>query len=166
MARIRHPRATDAVARAPPGSVTVPIGRGSYDSAELDEDGYVDVADEHADDVMEAWADAYDVEYTDDGELVTTSGDGAADADAASDSEAEAVDVDTDTEEAADETDVDEWADWNEEDWLSMNYQDRVEDVREGRVDDYLDEIADVERSTSVEAAVEERQAEREDTTE
>ncbi|MDS0258572.1 hypothetical protein NDI56_03995 [Haloarcula sp. S1CR25-12] len=56
--------------------------------------------------------------------------------------------------------DVDEWADWSEDSWLELNYQQRAEDVREGRVDGHLDDIADVETSDTVVKAVNDRRGE------
>ena len=61
---------------------------------------------------------------------------------------------------AADAPDVEKWEDWNEEDWMDLGYQQRAEDVREGRVDDHLDAIEDVETSDNVTEAVDERRAE------
>jgi len=55
---------------------------------------------------------------------------------------------------------VEKWADWNEDDWLDLGYKQRVEDVREGRVDRHLEDIADIETSDTVEDAVDERLAE------
>jgi hypothetical protein len=59
--------------------------------------------------------------------------------------------------------DVDEWEDWGESDWLELGYTQRADDVREGRVDDYLDEIDAVETSDTVIEAVEDRRSELED---
>lgn len=56
--------------------------------------------------------------------------------------------------------DPDEWHDWNEDSWLELGYQQRAEDVREGRVDDDLDAIEDAETSDTVIEAVEERREE------
>lgn len=64
------------------------------------------------------------------------------------------------SEEAANEAVIETWESWNEEDWLDLDYQQRAEDVREGRVDDHLHEIADVETSQTVEDAVSDRLAE------
>ena len=60
----------------------------------------------------------------------------------------------------ADAEDVDEWEAWNEDDWLDLDYQQRADDVREGRVDDYLGQIEASETSETVEEAVAERRAE------
>lgn len=74
------------------------------------------------------------------------------DEDDADESETEAEETESD--------DVDEWAAWNEDDWLDLDYQQRATDVREGRVDDYLGQIEACETSETVEEAVEERRAE------
>lgn len=55
--------------------------------------------------------------------------------------------------------DVDEWHDWNEDDWLELDYQQRADDVRTGRVDDHLGDIRDVETSETVKGAVEARRS-------
>jgi len=47
--------------------------------------------------------------------------------------------------------------------WLDNDYQDRAAAVREGGLDDHLDEIADAETSDTVIEAVDERRAELED---
>lgn len=44
--------------------------------------------------------------------------------------------------------------------WLDNDYENRAEAVREGGVDDYLDEIEDAETSQTVIDAVEERRSE------
>lgn len=59
--------------------------------------------------------------------------------------------------------DVDEWEDWNEDDWLELDYQQRADDVRAGLVDDHLDEIEDAETSTTVVDAVALRKQDLED---
>ncbi len=63
--QVQHPRATPADGRRPPSKVTVP-GHGNI----LVEDGYLDVDDEVAERAMSVLADAYDVEYTADGDVV------------------------------------------------------------------------------------------------
>lgn len=55
---------------------------------------------------------------------------------------------------------VDKWADWSEDGWLDLDYQQRAADVREGRVDEHLDDIADVETSDTVVGAVDDRRDE------
>lgn len=65
--QVQHPRATDADGRPLPSSVTVP-GHGNI---VIDEDGYLATDDEAvATAARRALADAYDVEYTDDGDVV------------------------------------------------------------------------------------------------
>ena len=59
--------------------------------------------------------------------------------------------------------DVDEWDDWSEDSWLELDYQQRADDVREGRVDGHLDDIVDVETSDTVIEAVADRRDELED---
>lgn len=59
--------------------------------------------------------------------------------------------------------DVDSWHNWNEEDWLSLDYPDRAADVEDGLVDEHLDEIEEVETSSTVEDAVDARREELED---
>jgi uncharacterized protein YciU (UPF0263 family) len=67
--------------------------------------------------------------------------------------------ITADTDDAGGAETVDTWADWNEDDWLDMDYTDRVADVRDGKVDDHLDAIEACERSKNVEEAVENRRA-------
>lgn len=74
----------------------------------------------------------------------------------------EAID-DGGADETDDAPDVDEWEDWNEDDWLELDYEQRAEDVQAGRVDDHLEEIVEVETSSTVEDAVEERRDELEE---
>lgn len=100
------------------------------------EDGTITVPDDRADAAMDALAGAYDVEYTDDGTIAG----------------------DSETAEESDET-----VQWNEDDWMDLPYGDRADAVREGRVDDHLDDIADVETSSTVTDAVEERKDELEE---
>jgi hypothetical protein len=71
----------------------------------------------------------------------------------------EAID-DSEAEDTDSAPDVDEWADWNEDDWLDVGYEQRADDVRAGRVDEHLEAIADVETSSTVEGAVEARRNE------
>lgn len=61
---------------------------------------------------------------------------------------------------AAEPPDVDEWQDWNEDDWLDVDFEQRAEDVRTGAVDDHLDDVESVERSNTVLDAVETRRDE------
>lgn len=70
--------------------------------------------------------------------------------------------ADGESEEAADEADGEDdgWVDWNEEDWLELDYKVRESDVLDGRVDDNLDEIEEVETSATVEEAVADRREE------
>lgn len=84
------------------------------------------------------------------------------DSDSDLDSESEVDDgiVRSDSVDEADASDVDSWDDWNEDDWLSLDYQQRAADVREGRVDDHLDDVEAVETSGTVTAAVGDRRAE------
>lgn len=59
--------------------------------------------------------------------------------------------------------DGDEWEDWSENAWLELDYQQRADDVRDGRVDEHLDAIADVETSETVADAVDHRRDELEE---
>ncbi|QRY21748.1 hypothetical protein JT689_01405 (plasmid) [Halobacterium sp. GSL-19] len=52
-----------------------------------------------------------------------------------------------------------EWVDWNADDWLDQDYQQRQADVLAGTVDDHLEAIASAETSQTVIDAVESRQA-------
>lgn len=54
---------------------------------------------------------------------------------------------------------VDEWEDWNEEDWLDAHHMTRASDVASGAVDDHLETIQEIDTSDSVLDAVEERRA-------
>lgn len=49
------------------------------------------------------------------------------------------------------------WGEWSEEEWLDADYEQRADAVLSGGVDPYLGEIEDVETSSTVEEAVEER---------
>lgn len=62
--------------------------------------------------------------------------------------------------ESSDGDAVESWANWNEDDWLDIGYTQRADDVRAGRVDDYLDDIEEVETSQTVTDAVEQRRDE------
>lgn len=66
-------------------------------------------------------------------------------------------DAASDGDEKAAVDDVESWDGWNEEDWLDLDYQQRATDVREGRVDDHLHDIKEVETSETVIDAVDER---------
>lgn len=55
--------------------------------------------------------------------------------------------------------DATEWVDWNADDWLDQDYQQRQADVLAGTVDDHLEAIASAETSQTVIDAVESRQA-------
>lgn len=61
---------------------------------------------------------------------------------------------------AAEPPDVNEWQDWNEDDWLALGYEQRAKDVRNGAVDARLDRIESVDRSNTVLDAVEARRDE------
>lgn len=69
----------------------------------------------------------------------------------------ERIDEESNENPTGDAPDVDEWANWNEDDWMDLDYKQRAEDVQEGRVDEHLEEIAEVETSDTVEEAVDER---------
>jgi len=64
--------------------------------------------------------------------------------------------TESDDEDGDDEA-VDDEAEWSEEAWLAGDYEERAEAVRDGRVDQHLDDIEDVERSETVTEAVEQR---------
>lgn len=158
MARIPHPRTLDRFERGPSSTVAVPVG-GGRSAVRRVERGDVVVEDAYAEATMDALERAYDVEYDrDTGDLVgaepvddTTDG-GDVDDDTTGE---EAGETDTDATESTD--DVEQWADWNADDWLSMGYKFRETDVLEGVVDDHLQEVYDVESSSTVRGAVEER---------
>lgn len=59
--------------------------------------------------------------------------------------------------EAEDESGSEEWADWTEEDWLSNGWASRKSDVNDGLVDNYLEEIIEIETSNQVREAAQER---------
>lgn len=61
------------------------------------------------------------------------------------------------------EPSIDEWHDWNEGDWLELDYEQRADDVQAGRVDEHLDEVIDCDRSTTVTEAANKRRDELED---
>jgi hypothetical protein len=56
--------------------------------------------------------------------------------------------------------DADDWEEWSEDTWLDLDYQQRADDVREGRVDEHLEAIGDVETSDTVIEAVDARRDE------
>jgi len=175
MRRIQHPRATAAFDRDPPSKAAVEIGNGSYRTANVDEDGHVVVPDKYADAVMDGLADQYDVEYDRDaGAVITDDVDAAGGDEPPDDGSDEPTGADTspaataaseDDDDTDGDDDLDAWADWNEDDWLSLGYQDRKADVEAGLVDDHLEAIIDVEsnQSKTVREAAEQRLAELED---
>lgn len=56
--------------------------------------------------------------------------------------------------------DVGEWPDWSEDDWYELDYNERAADIREGRVDNHLDEIIATETSETAEQAARDRRDE------
>lgn len=64
--QVQHPRATPVDGRSPPSQVSIP----GHGNVTVDEDGYLDVEEAAAERAMTLLADAYDVEYTDDGDVV------------------------------------------------------------------------------------------------
>lgn len=64
--RIQHPRSV-IEGRTPPSQVSVPGRRGSVT---VDEAGHFEINDDRAGRVMRTLAEAYEIEYTDEGEVV------------------------------------------------------------------------------------------------
>lgn len=75
-------------------------------------------------------------------------------------SEAEGDDADLDEADQEANEALDEWHNWNEDDWLDLGYQQRSDDVANGLVDPHLDDIEDAETSSTVEEAVAARREE------
>ena len=155
--RIQHPRATDAFARDPPSRVAVRVGPTRYTTVGVDANGYLSIKPEKADDVMDDLESSYDVEYDrDTGEVIVDDPDGDPDPDSGDDP----PDDETDADDGAGDTDdaaLEAWANWNEDDWLTLNWGDRRDDVEAGLVDDHLDRIIDIETSTNVRDAAKQR---------
>lgn len=80
-------------------------------------------------------------------------------------SDFEIVDEDSDSDEetAADSDDDTDSEGFDVDEWLGQDYQDRADAVRDGEVDDHLDEIDEAETSGTVRDAIGERRAELED---
>ncbi|WP_395166350.1 hypothetical protein [Natrinema pallidum] len=147
MRRIQHPRATEAFARGPPSKAAVEIKNGLYRTANLDEDGNVLIPDRYADSVMDGHADQYGVEYDRDaGEVLEPESDD--DPDAGSVTDDGDVGELPEPEDPSDD-DLEAWANWNKDDWLSLGYQSRLSDVEDGLVDDHLEEVIDAESNQS-----------------
>jgi hypothetical protein len=65
--QVQHPRCTPVDGRKPPSKVSIP----GHGNVAVDEEGYLDVEnDAVVERAMSMLADAYDVEYTDDGNVV------------------------------------------------------------------------------------------------
>jgi hypothetical protein len=65
--QVQHPRATDIDGRPAPSKVSIP----GHGNVPVDEDGYLDnLGEDGARRAMNALAEAYGVEYTDDGDVV------------------------------------------------------------------------------------------------
>lgn len=139
--RIEHPRAAKGL--RPPAQVHV----AQRDTREVDDDGYVDVPDERATHVMDAFARQYDVEYDDGGDVVLPE---------TTDREDEPPDTDTPTsaEHTADKSDFDL------ESFLDRSYTDRSDAVAAGDVDAHLDALESAETSQTVKDAIETRRDE------
>jgi len=69
----------------------------------------------------------------------------------------------TDDEDGSEGSSSDADSDFDADEWLEADFRDRADLVLEGRADDYLDPIEEVETSTTVTDAVEERRAELEE---
>ncbi|ELY96758.1 hypothetical protein C482_15326 [Natrialba chahannaoensis JCM 10990] len=152
--RIQHPRATDAFARDPPSQVAVPISSSRHTNVSVDDEGYLSIKPDKADDVMAYLASSYDVEYDrDTGDVVSHAGDdleeAADDDETDSDQDGSDADTETDSDGDSDTDDLEAWADWNRDDWLALGWDDRKADVEDGLVDDHLTEIHDLESNHS-----------------
>lgn len=127
--RLEHPRAA-VEGQNPPSRVATDAGR-----VPVDEDGYFDASE-----ASEAWrsrfASAYGVTWADDGSV-------------------EAVEAGSS---GPDPRGLDA-GEWSEEAWLGVDYEERADMVRSGDVDAHLEAIAECETSSTVEEAVDERQA-------
>lgn len=146
--RIQHPRATDAYARDPPSNVAVRVGGTRYTTVAVDDDGYLSIKPEKTDDVMDDLESSYNVEYDrETGEIVG----------AGSDDDPDVSDGDETEGDDDDGGDLEAWANWNEDDWLSLGYQSRQDDVEDGLVDEHLEEIIKIETSSNVEDAAKTR---------
>lgn len=149
--RIEHPRAARDL--TPPDRV----GIAPRNHASVDEDGYFEVDDDRADVIMSRFAESYDVEYTDDGEVVLPD-DTPAEEDGPPDTDtADGSDADADVGDEADEGEFDLEA------FLDQQYTDRADAVAAGEVDAHLNELEDAETSKTVQEAIAERRDELEE---
>lgn len=164
--RILHPRATGVDARDLPSKTAIATGNGQYSTCDVDDEGYVTVDDGVAETVMDGFERSYGVEYDrGSGNIVgldpANSSDAGKRGDEPPDEVAAASKVAKDGN-TANEDDLEAWANWNEDDWLSLGYQTRKADVEDGLVDDHLQEIIDLEsnQSKTVREAAKQRLAE------
>lgn len=125
--RIEHPRAADP-GKNPPSRVDV----GTRRHAVVDGDGFLEVDDDRAGRVMGMLADAYGVDYADDGTIVRD-------------------------EQSNDGADADSLA---YEEFAELGYQDRVDAVDAGDVDEHLSRILEEDGSENVREAVQKRREE------